>query len=355
MLSSELESIYDNAAGTIRLRLADREAVNRALTHFRGLVLSTDACPLSNRELIVEPTLLSQQIDVPREKLDRVISELRRFSFVHTWVRAYCKVVEEDDDNVIVETDRPSKYRKAVEESCAHCGGMHGIEGGLEIETFFAIHVGQKADPFRLSRFALHEINTERSDASLREPDGQVWYVSLWGLLKRPFAKRAGTPKHTEHSTHALSALSENGPTMAVPTHQVWAWRLLGLIIAWTVLVVLSFLLCRQYCDLLSTMVVTGVLCSGGVLATLIFLRMVFAASFAVRSTIGLAYVFAFALVGTAVDWHVEGGEELPFQGGVNSSRPDPYLATLAVMAFMFATSLACGHPWSKGWFKASA
>jgi len=141
MSSSELETIFDNAAGTIALRLKDVSGVRTVLNAVRERFLSENHDPLENRKLIIEPPMLSQQLRVSRGAVEAVVEELHRFNLVHVWARAICPLVESDDDNVIVETDDSKAFKEAMREVCPHCGQNHSEMDWSAIETFYAVHV----------------------------------------------------------------------------------------------------------------------------------------------------------------------------------------------------------------------
>ena len=191
MSSNELETIYDNAAGTISLRLKKIDGVRKVLDALRTRVLSENKNPLENRSLIIEPVMLSQQLRVPRRAVEAVVEELRRFNLVHLWARAICPVVNADDDNVIVETDNSKVFKDALQESCPHCGQYHSELDWSSIETFYAVNVNDEPDPFDIRRFFISPKRLAFSSGSANPPPPRV---SLWERAKRFFALGHGCP-----------------------------------------------------------------------------------------------------------------------------------------------------------------
>lgn len=203
MSSSELETIYNNAAGIILLRLKGAEGAGTVLDAIRGRVLADNHNPLENRSLIIEPAMLAQRLRVPRRSVDAVIEELRRFNFVHVWARAVCPVMDSDDDNVIVETNDSKAFKEALREACPHCGQYHESLSWSDIETFFAVNVDERPDSFDIRRFF---ISRKRLMAPVSASSEPVARLSLWERIKNCFfVSGHGCPSEKRRSMRPLN------------------------------------------------------------------------------------------------------------------------------------------------------
>lgn len=346
MSSRELANIFDNAAGTISLRLKNVPHVKRILADFRQHVVSEKRNPARHPELVIEPPMLAQRLDVPRSAVEAVIAELHRFNFVHIWARATCPAVAEDDDNVIVETDDAKEFKSALRESCPHCGQYHTNLDWQNVETFYAVHLDDQPETFELRRFF---VPTKRFSVSKHPPPRRPGFLE-W--VKRFFVKWARKPAQDKPVDSIAAQLALNQPTTRAPSNTDLAWKLAITLLAWSVLTAVAFVVLRYACDIVTALVVTSFMTLGGLIAAWVVLRSIFAASYLQRSIMAAGYAASIGLsVKSALDFKFAWGESIPLRIEASSHDLDNWTMFWAAVFFLGTQFFVVQSQAVQGWF----
>jgi hypothetical protein len=154
MRSTKFGIIFDAAASIVERRCKGLMGVRTVLDEIKRRGDSLSMSPLENRDLIVEPMIESQLLNVPLHTAECVASELHGLNILHKWVRARCPIADpEHGDNVIVETDSSKQFREALMDPCPYCAQYHEDIPLGALETFYAIHFDDNPDDFDLRRF----------------------------------------------------------------------------------------------------------------------------------------------------------------------------------------------------------
>lgn len=137
MSSGGFESIFDHAAGIVRIKCQGLPGVDAVLAALRARAGSAKADPRVNRELFFEPWIDAQQLGVPQETAEEVARQLHALSVLRLWTRVKCPEVPPEEDGTIFETDSEQEFRARVEQACPHCGTAHDLVPS-QIETVYA-------------------------------------------------------------------------------------------------------------------------------------------------------------------------------------------------------------------------
>jgi hypothetical protein len=347
MSSIEFPTIYNNAASIIAIRLSDFEGVATVLDDLRSRLRTDTHDPLENRELVLEPELLSQQLRVPAATVEAVISELRRFNFVHIWVRAECPNVPSDDDNVIVETNSVEAFRQSLRDPCGHCGQYHEALDWDSLKTFYALHFDGRADSFLLRRFFIPKRKLEAKG----QPPPTRRLAWLLNRAKRFFAWRARMPVAETPAEAVATQLSLNQPNSRVPSSGEMAWRLVQLLVAFSITIPIAFLICRWISGILIAAVVTLILIFLVWLATWVMLTYILSIGFVRRTLLSSGFIFSGGLFASSVEFQAHAGEKIPWEVKAGWGEVSVPLASLAVIAFLITCITLIAYEWVTGWF----
>ena len=138
MLSKEFLSIFDNAAGIIRLRNADTLKVDIVLKELRKRFAgSQHDDPILDRNLFFEPWEDAQIMGVPESIAEAVAVSLQNLTVLNVWTRVSCPNMAEEESAIIVETNSAEALCDAIQLSCPHCGVIH-TEAELRFDIEFA-------------------------------------------------------------------------------------------------------------------------------------------------------------------------------------------------------------------------
>lgn len=150
MSSDAFENIFRNGAKWVLVNLGRSEDVQRVLDAIKKKAYRDDADPRKDRELFVDPALLSQQLDVPFATVEQISRYLHRMNLLSLWIRALCPNAEEVDSGIILETADPKVAARVLREPCPHCGNFHELSWEM-LETVFAINKDLAGSPKRFS------------------------------------------------------------------------------------------------------------------------------------------------------------------------------------------------------------
>jgi len=350
MSSNESAIIFDSAATVIALRLRELPGIDAILRAFRSKFLDSRHDPLENRSLIIEPVMLAQTLRVPRTAVETVVEELHRFNLVHVWVRASCPVTDDDDD-VIVETDVADELRQAIAEPCGHCGRFHDDLDWSSIDTFYAIHFDGQDDKFDIKRFFIPKKRFSIADGGRESPNKHVSFLRRSiGWVRDFFCKRARKPANSSAVEQVVEKLELNQPNTRAPSNQQLALWLMMFVAGWTAITILMFLVCRRYSDVITTVVATGLMVVAEVLVFWMTLRMVFSASFVMRTLLSSGYALAGVLLAASTAIHVQWGEKIPFEVKFGTGEVSPELGWCAVAVFFITTCGVLALTAIQGW-----
>ncbi|QDV15815.1 hypothetical protein Pan153_04340 [Gimesia panareensis] len=215
MSSTEYATIYDHAAAVVRSECGSISDVNKILSDLRDRALSDERDPLKNRDLIVEPQMDAQILNVSFELYEQVAAHLQRLNILHIWVRVACP--SDDDEGLeVIETDSPKDFREAISSPCPHCGQLHDDIEWDNLETFYAFHYNNTPDRFKYSTFFKKLQSLPSATTKLKQPFPvrlREWLQE--GPLRRFFQARAPLPADT-----VAVALETNAPNTVVPSQR---------------------------------------------------------------------------------------------------------------------------------------
>jgi hypothetical protein len=150
MSSIGFETTFEHAAALVRAQCGDLPGLETVLGDLRKRVQTDALDPLENRDLIVEPHIDAQMLDVPQKTVECVAAELHRLHLLHIWARITCPW---EEGETVVETDDPKVFQTAIQNECPHCGQSHEDLLWDNIETFYAFHFDSHPDKFKFRDF----------------------------------------------------------------------------------------------------------------------------------------------------------------------------------------------------------
>ncbi|HBE72460.1 MAG TPA: hypothetical protein DDW52_30370 [Planctomycetaceae bacterium] len=219
MSSTQFELTFDSVANLIKAGNTDPH-VPKILEDIRSRAVGSEKDPRKNRELIIEPWRDGQMLSVPEASYRAVADELKKFNILSVWARAICP----NENEIIVETRKPEKFRKKLTQPCPHCGSSH-LDLPIEnIETFLVINFDLSDKPLSIR------------DVLFKPPSKappKIGFLSRLGRfgrrkLKLFFAKRGGSPV-----AKTTAELTENRPAQKAPTtHDIW-WNFTWVTAVW--------------------------------------------------------------------------------------------------------------------------
>ena len=218
MSSNDFVSIFNHAAGIVRIRLSHLKGCDEVIESIRSRINTDVRDPRSNRELFIEPLIDSQQLCVPAETAEEVSRELHQLSVLRLWTRLRCPDVGSDEDGTIIETDSEDELRASLGSQCPQCGSHHELVPAL-VETVYAPNfpISQNIEAFDSARLRLESPSVKISS------EGPETHVN------RTAAVANVDPKSIESFLTLLSlALSTNTALEAVPSAvEVWlgVWK----------------------------------------------------------------------------------------------------------------------------------
>jgi hypothetical protein len=317
------------------MRLANLKGVSTVLDDLGAKAASDDHNPLTNRQLIIEPAMLSQRLRVPKATVEAVVKELTVFNLAHVWVRAICPA-DAEDGGVIVETDDRQVFAEMLRRPCDHCGLYHENLGWSDIQTFYAIHLDGQRGRFKLRR--LFRQSPAMTQSAAVQPKAKGCCTRIWNWARSFFASGARKPEPKSATELANEKLAFNQPNVSVPTGNDLTVTVLKLVGAWTVSTLTVFMLCRYLCDIITTVVALVILFSGGGAGAWFYLRAIYAGSAVPRSLLAGAYVASGALYSASiVDFDVKWEQSKPIAGNLSSGRIEPTLAICATIVIVVA------------------
>lgn len=217
MSSGGYESIFDHAAGIVRLRCRELPGVDAVLASLRGRAARTGD-PRVERDLFFEPWIDAQELGVPVDTAEEVARQLLELTALRLWTRVRCPEVPAEEDGTMFETDSEEEFRAKIGEACPHCGTTHDLIPS-QIETVYSPNFPGSGG---VAKFEYDKLKPKRS--TRRKP----------GTERDSHIMRceeiAETTAATEKPVAAVVALalSHNSPPEAVPA-PVEAWTHLWL------------------------------------------------------------------------------------------------------------------------------
>ena len=145
--------------------------------------------------------------------------------------------------------------------------------------------------------------------------------------------------------------LELNHRTSRVPSNAEWAWRLVLVLLAWSVLTAGAFVGCKYWADLLTAIIVTLVMVAGGASAIWIALRWIFSVSLLQRSMMAVGYTLAGTLFVKSFGVEFKWGENIPFEIHVRSDLVDLPLIIAATIIFVATQIGVVASQAVQGWF----
>jgi hypothetical protein len=264
MPSNRFEDIFDGAASIVESRCRGMDGVRAVLDDIRDRGRSPVKDFPRNRNLIVEPWIVSQKLHVPLATVESVAAELHKLNVLHLWVRVHCPAADDDDeDDVILETSDPKEFKRRIQEECPHCGQFHDTLTVRDLERFYAIHFDDRQDRFSIGHYILKKSpkfapdgdSTEvssRADrpspsaptrAALPTDTGplSVNRVLVMLRLEQPEGRRAPL---VDRVTHALETNERSTvvPSVNRVVTTLWKWSITSFGVLIAVLLVLYFL-----------------------------------------------------------------------------------------------------------------